>query len=232
MADDPKALVATGYDAIAEIYLEQFGHSKVRDRWLGELVALLPKHARVLDLGCGSGLPVARELVARGFNVVGVDGSARQIEMARNTVAGAEFIQADMRKVEFAQATFDAVAAFYSITHVPRAEHPVLLQQIATWLKPSGVFLASLGSRSLHDRREEWLGTQMFFSHYGADENMALLRAAGFIVIGLRWWLRTMKMPVSCGSSRDAPNSSPTRYSVTPLLWRCPARPDRRHRPG
>src|SRR6185295_3397249 len=99
--------------------LERYGRSAVRDRWLGVLASLLPKGARVLDLGCGAGVPVARELVARDCHVVGVDVSARQVQLARNNVPEAVFLQADMTSVQFAPASFDAVAALYSITHVP-----------------------------------------------------------------------------------------------------------------
>jgi SAM-dependent methyltransferase len=180
--DDAKLLVARGYDTIAEVYLERYARSQVRDRWLMELIALLPKGARVLDLGCGAGIPVARELAIRGFRVIGVDSSVRQIELARHNVPGAEFIHSDMTNIEFASASFDAVVAFYSITHVPREAHAILLRQIATWLMPSGIFLASLGSGQLPDSREEWLGTQMFFSHYDAETNKKLVRDAGFSI--------------------------------------------------
>ena len=60
-------LVASGYDQIADSYLQQFGHSAVRARKLNELAELLPSRAHVLDLGCGAGLPVARDLIARGL---------------------------------------------------------------------------------------------------------------------------------------------------------------------
>jgi SAM-dependent methyltransferase len=133
-------------------------------------------------LGCGPGLPAARELAARGFDVVGVDRSARQIELARQNAANAQFIQAEITAIEFSPAAFDAVAAFYSIIHVPREEHPALLRRICTWLKPEGLFLASMGAERLRDRCEEWLGVRMFFSHYGADENAALIRASGFTI--------------------------------------------------
>jgi SAM-dependent methyltransferase len=146
------------------------------------LVALLPKGARVLDLGCGAGIPVARELAIRGFQVIGVDSSARQIELARGNVPAAEFIHADMTNIDFASASFDAVVAFYSVTHVPREAHAILLRQIATWLMPNGIFLASLGSGQLPDSREEWLGTQMFFSHCDAQTNERLVRDAGFSI--------------------------------------------------
>jgi SAM-dependent methyltransferase len=136
MTDDPKSIVATGYDLIAEGYLERYGRSLVRDQWLGKLITLLPTKSRVLDLGCGSGVPVARELARRGHDVVGIDGSARQVSLARSNVSDAHFIHADMARVEVAPSSFDAVAAFYSITHIPRDEHAELLQRIASWLKP------------------------------------------------------------------------------------------------
>jgi len=47
-----------------------------------------------------------------------------------------------------------------------------------TWLKPGGVFLATLGSVHISGWRGEWLGTQMFFSHYDAES----VRDAGFAI--------------------------------------------------
>ena len=182
MTSDPKSLVASGYDLMAEAYLQRHGRSEVRSHWLRELIGLLPGQTRVLDLGCGAGVPVARELTAGGFQVVGVDLSARQIELARRNVPAAEFVQADMATVELAPTSFDAVSAFYSITHVPRDEHATLLQRIATWLKPNGVFVTSLGADQLDDWRGDWLGVEMFFSHYGADINKRLVRDAGLVI--------------------------------------------------
>jgi ubiquinone/menaquinone biosynthesis C-methylase UbiE len=110
MTTDPKIIVAEGYDKIAEAYVERFGISSVRQFWLDELIARLSVGASVLDLGCGAGLPVARDLRRRDFAVTGIDGSRRQIELARRNVPAAEFIQADMISAEFASASFDAVS--------------------------------------------------------------------------------------------------------------------------
>jgi SAM-dependent methyltransferase len=180
MTHDPKLLVSTGYDVIAKAYLDRYGNSRVRDQWLRRLIALLPGNSCVLDLGCGSGIPVAHELATHGHAVVGIDGSARQISLARFNVPNARFIHADMTHVEIAPRSFDAVAAFYSITHVPRDEHAELVRRIANWLKPGGVFLASLGADQSPEWRGNWLGAEMFFSHYGAEVNEQLVRDAGF----------------------------------------------------
>ncbi len=87
-----------------------------------------------------------------------------------------------MASVDLPEETFDAAVAFYSIIHIPRSEHARLFHRIAGWLVPGGVFVASLGSGASADWSGEWLGTDMFFSHYNADANLALLAAAGLIV--------------------------------------------------
>jgi SAM-dependent methyltransferase len=113
--------------------------------------------------------------------VTGVDISARQIELARAAVPEATFVQADMTALDVQPESLDAVVAFYSLTHVPRADLPVLLAAIHRWLRPGGVFLASLGAQDSPDEVEaDWLGAPMFFSHYGAKRNRSLVRNAGF----------------------------------------------------
>jgi cyclopropane fatty-acyl-phospholipid synthase-like methyltransferase len=176
----PKLMVAHGYDLIAKTYLECHGQSAVRDRWLRDMIARLPDAARVLDLGCGAGVPVAYRLAERGFDVVGVDGSVEQVKLARRNVPAAEFFHADMTTIAFLPRSLDAVAAFYSITHVPREEHATLFRRIADWLKPDGLFIASLGWDECADWVGEWLGTEMFFSHYDASTYEGLVREAGF----------------------------------------------------
>jgi SAM-dependent methyltransferase len=184
MEDERKRIVSSGYDRVAQEYLLRHGASTVRMRWLAELLVLLPQAGggRVLDLGCGSGLPVARDVAAAGHHVLGIDGSREQILLAGENVPDGEFACADMTTADLPESSFDAVAAFYSIIHVPRSEHAHLFRRIAGWLVPGGVFVASLGSRASVDWRGEWLGTEMFFSHHDADTNLVLLGAAGLVV--------------------------------------------------
>jgi SAM-dependent methyltransferase len=182
MTTDPKIIVAEGYDQIAETYFDRFGNSSVRQFWLDELIARLSAGASVLDLGCGAGLPVARDLWRRGFAFTGIDGSNRQIELARRNVPGAAFIRADMTSAEFASASFDAVTAFYSITHVPRNRHLDLFLRIADWLRPNGLLLASLGAEAAADWTGEWLGAPMYFSQHDAATNLRFVREAGLTI--------------------------------------------------
>jgi SAM-dependent methyltransferase len=179
---DARRIVADGYDAIAERYYlwSDARPSATRRRWLSRALELIPLGSDVLDLGCGAGVPMTRALAA-GRQVTGIDLSTRQVERARAAVPEATFLQADMRELDLAPASLDAVVAFYSLTHVPRADLPTLLGAVRDWLRPGGILIASMGAQDSPDAVEaDWLGVPMFFSHFGAKKNRALVRHAGF----------------------------------------------------
>lgn len=179
--DARKRLVAAGYDRIAERYLNWAGtiEDVARARHTALLLDRLPAGARLLDLGCGAGLPTTAALAA-WFRVVGVDLSARQLALARRNVPMAAFVQADMARLPFGGRRFDAVTAFYSVTHVPRDEHAALFGEVAAVLRPGGLFVASLGAGATDGVEDDWLGAPTYFSHWDAETTLALLREAGF----------------------------------------------------
>ncbi len=180
MMDRRKATVAAAYDAIGGAYLAW--SSRVldpRDRMLDELSRRLAPGARVLDLGCGAGIPPTRLLASR-FSVTGVDISEGQVEAARRNVPEASFVHADLAELDVPPGSFDGVTALYAISHVPREEHADLFRRVARWLGPGGLFLATLGASDSPDWTGEWLGRPMFFSAYDAGINRKLLLDAGF----------------------------------------------------
>ena len=180
VADERKRTVAAGYDALAETFGE-WGARVEGDPWarfLDDVADRLPAGALVLDLGCGNGTKIAR--LADRFEVTGVDLSERQVRLARAAVPTASFVQADFTALDFPAEAFDAVTALYSIVHVPRDEQPELLGRITRWLKPGGLFLASMSHVGGEDSTDEWLGVEMFFSGFDADTNRRLVRQAGF----------------------------------------------------
>jgi ubiquinone/menaquinone biosynthesis C-methylase UbiE len=133
----------------------------------------------VLDVATGTG-GVAIRAARFGADVTGVDISPVQIALARTNVPTATFVEADMTSLQLAASSFHAVVAFYSLTHVPRDEHAALLERIAGWLRPGGVFVASMGVEDDPGGIErDWLGVDMYFSHFSAKRNRRLVEAAG-----------------------------------------------------
>jgi SAM-dependent methyltransferase len=177
-------VVETGYDRVAERYLaSKDAEDPTTLAALEGLARGLPPDAAVLDLGCGAGVPATRWLAQR-FAVTGADLSAGQLELARRNVPAARFLRADMSDLSFAPETFDAVVAFHSIIHVPRAEQPPLLWKIHRWLKPGGGFLATWAVGEWEGEEADWegWGAPMRWSHHDGETSLELLRGAGFAI--------------------------------------------------
>ena len=102
--------------------------------WIARFLALIPPGGRVLDLGCGSGEPIARDLIEAGRRVTGVDAAPALLAMCRTRFPGADWILADMRRLDLAQ-RFDGVIAWHSLFHLTEADQEAMF----------GVFAAHAG---------------------------------------------------------------------------------------
>jgi len=194
---EAKRVVRTGYDACAASYLSARASSRPDLSLLARFCERLRDRARVLDAGCGAGVPVARWLTAAGYPVVGADLSSRQLEIAGNQVPGIRRVQADLSALPFAPGSFGGVVSYYAIIHVPRAEHGEVLHELRRVLATGGIALLCLGARDLPDDHDtqSWLGVEMYWSHYDADTNLQLIAAAGFAID----WHRLVADPLDHG---------------------------------
>lgn len=184
----PKQLVAAGYDAVADEHAEwaQRTRRAERRKYTNIVLESLPAGADVLELGCGAGLPTTRRLTER-FTVTGVDISQRNVELARTNAPSATIRQADMTELSFPPASFDAVTAFYSLIHVPREEQPALLHTIASWLRPDGLLVATLGASDVEaGYSEDWLGAPMYWSTFDSRTSRQMVEDAGLEIISAR----------------------------------------------
>ncbi len=180
---DPKDIVRNGYDIVAEKYVSKRFEDLTEMSFLPEFADCIPKGGKVLDLGCGAGIPFTQYLSDR-FEATGIDISSKQIDLARKNVPNATFLCGDMTNMKFLNTEFHGVLAFYSIIHVPRDEHNTLFQEIYRILKIDGVVLMSLHSKddpeSIYD---DFFDTKMYWSGFDAKTNLKLLKQVGFHII-------------------------------------------------
>ena len=171
-------VVKAGYDQLGNRYTAE---REKADNWkeINAFTSLLPNKGRVLDVGSGTGIPVARYLVQAGFEVVGIDFSETMVATASENVPGATFQKMDMTEIDLSPKSFDGVISTYAIIHVPREMHAQIFRSFHSILKPHGTMLISVASWAWEEYAD-YLGVDMFWSHFEPDKTKSLVTEAGF----------------------------------------------------
>jgi ubiquinone/menaquinone biosynthesis C-methylase UbiE len=179
--DGKELIVKEGYDRIGKKY--QDTRTSVNNAMeLARFAGLLPPKGRVLDAGCGTGLPVAKFMVEAGFGVTGVDFSGEMLTLARKNVLGARFIRQNLTELKLPDRSFHGIISLYVIIHIPREKHAALLQCFHRLLRPGGILMVTMGCDEWEDEGE-FCGERMFWSQYGPGESLRIVRESGFEVI-------------------------------------------------
>ncbi len=177
-------IIARGYDQVADEYaaLESAEAPWPRLKRVRAFAADLPHGSRILDVGCGNGLPATRELASR-HEVTGVDISGEQVARARANVPAATFIRGDVREVDLPVGGFDAIVALYLIDNIAREDYPALFRSFRELLRPNGRLLLSAEPGEDPWQQYTWLGVAMFINTVPTEELVRLLQEAGLSVV-------------------------------------------------
>ncbi len=176
------SFVKNQYNKLAEIYLAGRDQFK-NDKYLEKLNSVLPPNSRILDIGCGAGIPVDRFFVKKGHKVMGIDISEKQIELAKKNVPEGDYKVEDMSLLNDGEYSADAVVSFYAIFHTKREFHKDILNRINSFLKKDGYLLITMGASDWEGKEDDFFGGEMEWSHYGAEKNAQLVKDANFEII-------------------------------------------------
>ena len=176
-------IVKKGYTKIAEKYHKQ-RHLYHNKSLLLKFIKYLPKNSRVLDLGCGAGVPISKFLSDKEYRVTGIDFADGMLRLARKNVLKAKFLKMDMTKMNFKPNSFDGAVSFYAIIHIPREKHSRIYKRLNKILKNSAVMLVNAGGhKEWEEFVEDYMGTQMFWSFYSPKKTLSMIEDAGFKII-------------------------------------------------
>jgi 2-polyprenyl-3-methyl-5-hydroxy-6-metoxy-1,4-benzoquinol methylase len=149
--------------------------------WHDIFIEKLPKAARVLDLGCGSGRPVARHLAESGASVTGIDSSPSMISLCQARLPDQEWIVADMRKLALGR-RFDGILAWDSYFHLDPDDQRNMFAVFTEHALPGAMLMFNTGPNH-GEAIGSYRGDPLYHASLSADEYLALIARSGFEVI-------------------------------------------------
>ena len=149
--------------------------------WHDRFIACLSSGARVLDLGCGSGIPVAFHLVQHGLRVTGVDTSPTLIALCRQRMPEHEWIIAEMQTLALPQ-RFDGLVSWDSFFHLTLGQQRTMFSVFAAHATPGAFLLFNTGAEQ-GESLGSYQGEPLYHASLNAEEYQQLLDRSGFGVI-------------------------------------------------
>ena len=179
MAEDDNVIGL--YERHAQAFDSLRGRNLFEKPWLDRFTALLPANGTVLDLGCGSGEPIAAHLVAQGFRLTGVDSSQTLIDLAKRRFHGQQWIVRDMRKLPPGR-TFDGIIAWHSFFHLNPDDQRRMFPVFAALSAPGAALMFTAGHFE-GVAMGEFGGEPLYHASLAKTGYDHLLRTNGFSVV-------------------------------------------------
>ncbi|KAL4922800.1 S-adenosyl-L-methionine-dependent methyltransferase [Aspergillus aurantiobrunneus] len=191
----------TLFNDLGQRYEDAYANSPHLKGFLHAAIDHLPPDSRVLDVGCGTGTPVASMLASAGHHVHGIDVSQEMLSIARRQVKGT-FEKADMRAYSPASPV-DGLFVIFSLYQIPPGETYSMCFRFSEWLNPGGMLVIATSPGPsphpssnvdldfvVHDAtwdatryfQRMWMGTPTIETLFTADAWRAMLRDAGFSI--------------------------------------------------
>ena len=201
---DPDAWVRTHratYERMAVDYarrIEDYAAADEAERFT-RLAATSPYAGlRILDAGCGPGRDAALLRLA-GAEVVSLDLARAMLHEARRLDESGHLIQADLRRLPFASASFDAVWCFAALGHLPPLAIPQALAEFRRVLDKGWLYVVVRQGSGV--RTASWEGSlTRYFTDFTPESLAAALHAAGFTIHEHNTW--------------PAPNQTPWLHTI------------------
>lgn len=180
--------MTSGPDDIREVYerrAEGYDANRSRAffeaRWLSRFADLVAPNARVLDLGCGAGQPIADWLIGEGFRLTGLDFSEAMLAIARRRRPHEDWRLGDMRSLDLDE-RFGGIIAWNSFFHLSPDDQRAALPRFARHLEPGGVLMVTVGPDA-GEVLGQVEGEPVYHASLSAADYAANLEAAGLRMI-------------------------------------------------
>lgn len=169
------------YERHAQAFDGDRGKALFERGWLDRFRAVAGEGRAILDIGCGSGEPIARYLIAAGHPLTGVDSSARMIGMCRVRFPDHAWIVADMRTLAL-PSRFGGLVAWDSFFHLTHDAQRAMFAVFRALAEPGAALLFTSGAEH-GEAIGSYRGEALYHASLAPAEYRALLDAHGFRVV-------------------------------------------------
>lgn len=170
------------YESIARQWnAERVQLSPSETRIFSLLVDGLARDSVILDLGCGTGQPVATHFAALGFRILGVDQSPAMLAFAQARLPAHQWVRAEIETFAF-DSTVAVAVAWDSLFHIPRARHGEIFARLRRALPRSGRFALTAGGSDHPAFIDTMFDRSFFYDSHPPSVTITLLEQAGFRV--------------------------------------------------
>ena len=139
----------------------------------------LPAGTAILDLGCGTGRPMAAELLQRGHHVTGVDQAGDLLALARSRFPQATWIESRIETFTTSQ-RFGGILCWDALFHISRVLQPALLARMARMLQDGGRLMLTIGGSDHPAFTDTMFGETFFYDSLPPGEVTTLLGDLNF----------------------------------------------------
>ena len=168
------------YERHAQAFDARRGRTLFEKPWLDRFASLLSPGARILDLGCGTGEPIAHYLAGKGFSLTGVDSAPSMIALCRARLPDQDWIVADMRTLALGRG-FDGILAWDSFFHLAFDDQRRMFEIFREHSAPGAALLFTSGP-AYGEAIGSFEGEPLYHASLAPSEYESLLSAHGFQV--------------------------------------------------
>ena len=169
------------YERHAKLWDSSRGKTLFERNWLDRFTALIPQGGSIVDIGCGSGEPLARHFIENGYAVTGIDSSPSLIDMCRARFPNADWQVADMRHLSLGR-NFDGLIAWDSFFHLTFEGQRRMFSLFRAHSKPGTALMFTSGPAH-GEAMGVFVGEPLYHSSLSPDEYRTLLAEHGFEIV-------------------------------------------------
>jgi len=171
------------YDKYAKIYAD-YTYPKLMQFQLNKFISLIPKKAKILDVGAGSGRD-AHYFNDYGLDITSIDISDNMLKEAKKRVKGVNFIKMDMRNLEFEDNSFDGIWIMASLSDVERKESFDALKGFSRILKKDGIIYIAVKEGTTEEiiSKPQYNNSPRYYTFYTQVELEDKLKKSGFSIL-------------------------------------------------